>query len=66
MKSTQKLTGTTKRVYSKPQVSRIRLDNEISMVMATPSKAPQGDPENPGGYLPQDRFNNDPFKIYNA
>ena len=63
MKSTPELTGTSKRFYLKPSISRIELDNEISMVMATD---PPVDPEGPGSYLPPDRFDNNPFKIYKA
>jgi len=48
-----------KRNYAKPQVEQIKLDNEISVFMAS---TPPGDPTfNPS--LGSENFNNDPFKM---
>ena len=46
-----------KRSYSKPQIERIQLDNEISMVMMS---APPADPD---GSLQPDNFSINPFKM---
>ena len=46
-----------KRTYSNPQIERIKLDNEISLILES-SDAP-GDPE---ASLTNEYFNNDPFK----
>jgi len=49
------------RTYSTPLIERIKLDNEISLVLAT---TPVPGPGEPGwvGYAPE-YFNNDPFKM---
>ena len=49
----------TKQTYITPQIDRIQLDNEISLVLMSGDTNP-GDP---GAYLrTPDYFNNDPFK----
>jgi len=47
-----------KKTYSPPQIERIRLDNEISLVLE--SGSPEGEP----GWIVKapEHFNNDPFK----
>lgn len=50
-----------KHPYSAPNVERIRLDNEISLIL----QSPPGDPEDEG-FLMQEHFNNDPFKTDKA
>ena len=52
MKQIQKLT------YSSPQITNIKLDNEISLTLdsTTPASGPGEQ-----GYIPE-YFNNDPFK----
>jgi len=56
-----------KRIYSTPQIERIQLDNEISLVLQSESISP---PFGPGGFgqnlQAPEHFNNDPFKNYTA
>ena len=47
--------STEKKVYSSPQIERILLDNEISLVLSSPDSLPDWS-EN------KENFNNDPFK----
>jgi secreted Zn-dependent insulinase-like peptidase len=47
-----------KRTYSKPQIERIKLDNEISMVMMSP-------PGDPDGSIQTEHFSINPFKMPN-
>jgi hypothetical protein len=56
MKKIQKPKNPLKR-YVKPQVERIILDNEISMVMQSP---PPGDPD---GMIQPEHFSINPFKL---
>jgi hypothetical protein len=50
-----------KRNYAKPQVEQIKLDNEISVFMAS---TPPGDPTfGPMGSVNTENFNADPFKM---
>lgn len=51
---------TQKRIYKTPQVERIRLDNEISLVLQS-DVSPFGDPE--ANLQTKDSYDNDPFKI---
>lgn len=53
MKTT--IESTKKKVYSSPQIERIILDNEISLVLSSPAKLPVWS-EN------QENYTNDPFK----
>ena len=46
------------RVYQTPSIELIRLDNEISLVLATDPPTPPGEVKN---NLAPDYFNNDPF-----
>jgi len=55
METTNKMSE--KQAYSSPQIERIKLDNEISLVLSS-LDAP-GDPESS---LTPEYFNNDPFK----
>jgi len=48
-----------RQTYSSPQIERIKLDNEISLVLSS-LEAP-GDPGDAS--LTPDYFNNDPFKL---
>ena len=50
---------TPKRVYTKPLVECIKLDNEISMVMMSP-------PLDPVGFVQPEHFDNNPFKMNKA
>jgi hypothetical protein len=53
-----------KRNYIKPVIERIRLDNEISMIMMSPPpdpSAPEG-PEGPGLPFLSEHFSMNPFK----
>lgn len=53
-----------KRTYSTPQIERIQLDNEISLVLESTSP-----PSAPGwgqNLQAPENFNNDPFKNYTA
>jgi hypothetical protein len=53
-----------KRNYTKPQVEQIKLDNEISIFMAS---TPPGDPTfGPTGSVNTENFTNDPFKFPKA
>jgi hypothetical protein len=45
-----------KRNYAKPQIERIKLDNEISMVMMSP-------PPDPDGSIQPEHFSVNPFKM---
>lgn len=56
MKNIQKKNNSKRRNYSKPSVKRIRLDNEISMVMMSP-------PPDPRESIQPDHFSVNPFKI---
>jgi hypothetical protein len=56
MKTTNK-----KRNYTKPKVEQIKLDNEISVFMAS---TPPGDPT--FGQAGSENFNTDPFKFPKA
>ncbi len=51
---------TAKRSYTVPKVERIKLDNEISLVLA--SDGPVGPDESNNLNAPE-YFNNDPFKM---
>lgn len=53
MKTT--IESTEKKVYSSPQIERIKLDNEISLVLSSPESLPLWS-EN------KENCNNDPFK----
>jgi len=53
MKTT--IESTEKKVYSSPQIERIKLDNEISLALESPASPPLWS-EN------KEYFNNDPFK----
>ena len=46
-----------KRNYTKPKVEQIKLDNEISIFMASPPGNPEFGSNN------SNQFNNDPFKL---
>jgi secreted Zn-dependent insulinase-like peptidase len=56
MKIIKKSKNIKKRTYSKPQIERIKLDNEISMVMMSP-------PGDPNGSIQPEHFSINPFKI---
>ena len=56
MKNTEKKNN-SKRVYQKPMIDQIALDNEISMVMLS---IPPADPD---GSIQPDRFSMNPFKL---
>jgi hypothetical protein len=56
MKSKEISPAAPKRPYNKPRIEHVRLDNEISMVMATDP------PPDPDSAL-QPQYSNDPFKI---
>jgi hypothetical protein len=58
MKTIKKSKNIKKRTYSKPQVERIKLDNEISMVMMSP-------PLDPDGSIQPEHFSVNPFKMPN-
>jgi hypothetical protein len=58
MNNIEKPNNIKKRVYVKPLVERVKLDNEISMVMMSP-------PPDPGAYMPE-RNDNNPFKVEQA
>lgn len=49
----------SKRVYTAPQIERVELDNEISLVLES---APIGPSEEMPFFAPE-YFNHDPFKI---
>jgi len=49
-----------KQVYTSPQIERIELDNEISLVLQSQQAPPTG-PGEPTSFAP-DYFNQDPFK----
>lgn len=51
---------TKKRIYKTPQVERIRLDNEISLVLQSDG-SPFGDPE--ANLQTKNNYDNNPFKI---
>lgn len=53
-------TSNEKQQYSTPQIERVELDNEISLVLMSEG----GDPGEPGALnsTAPDYFNNDPFK----
>lgn len=57
MKINKKKEIEIKRSYAKPQIERVKLDNEISMVMMS---APPADPD---GSLQPDNFSINPFKM---
>ena len=59
MRVIEKPDTANKRVYTKPLVERVKLDNEISMVMMSP-------PVDPIGYVQPEKFDNNPFKFNNA
>ncbi|HNW99191.1 MAG TPA: hypothetical protein PKK00_12350 [Bacteroidales bacterium] len=63
MKNIQKKHNTKKRLYNKPSVEQIKIDNEISVFMTTTSDTPPGDPS---GALQPDKFDNNPYKISKA
>jgi hypothetical protein len=46
-----------KRTYSPPFVKRVKLDNEISLILESPPKGPDESYNNAPSH-----FNNDPFK----
>lgn len=50
---------TKKHIYSTPQIERVALDNEISLVLTS---GDPGDPEASLGMSAPEYFNNDPFK----
>lgn len=59
---TTNIYNTVKRTYNSPQIERIRLDNEISLILnSVESDSPDGEPTSALEY-----FNNDPFKGNNA
>ena len=50
-----------KRVYSLPKIKQIKLDNEISLQLASePAVPPNGDEV----YNKPEYFNNDPYKVH--
>lgn len=49
--------NTKKHYYNSPQIERIVLDNEISLILQSESDAPEGEPS---VYI--EHFTNDPFK----
>jgi hypothetical protein len=49
-------TNSKKREYSKPSVERIKLDNEITIMMASL-------PPDPPGSIQPEHFNINPFKL---
>jgi len=55
--------NTEKKIYAEPAIGVIKLDNEISLALASaPSSTP---PFGPGGFessAAPEHFNNDPFK----
>ena len=59
MKTIEKPKDIKKRKYSKPQIERIKLDNEISMVMMS------GPPVDPEGSIQTEHFSFNPFKMPN-
>jgi hypothetical protein len=58
MKNAQKTIKNKRRNYLKPQIERIVLDNNISMVMQSP-------PGDPGGMVQPEHFSINPFKLIN-
>ncbi len=48
-----------KTIYSTPEITRIKLDNEISLVLASGDTPPE--PQDEANYKAPDYFNNDPF-----
>lgn len=40
------ITNKEKRTYSSPEIEKIKLDNEISLIMNSAASSPEGDPEN--------------------
>lgn len=61
MNKTEIKQSTPKRKYTRPGITLVKLDNEISMIMQT---TPPVDPDEV--YIRPDHFTNDPFKIYKA
>jgi len=57
MKSPLKIVKENKRNYTIPQITRIKLDKEISLVMQSDA------PGDPGGSLQPDHFSINPFKL---
>jgi hypothetical protein len=57
MKTEKKIIRIGKRTYIKPEVIRIELDNNISMVMQS---SPPGDPN---GMIQPEHFSINPFKL---
>jgi len=53
-------TTTEKRIYYAPQMERVLLDNEISLVLMSDDS----DPGDPSLSNAPEYFNNDPFKTY--
>jgi len=49
-----------KRTYTTPQLMRVELDNEISLILVSGNGG--DDPNNPNAYAPT-HFNNDPYKV---
>ncbi|NTW31220.1 MAG: hypothetical protein HGB12_01070 [Bacteroidetes bacterium] len=58
MKDIKKIENNKKREYKKPIIEKIKLDNEISMVMMSP-------PPDPDGSVDPMHFSVNPFKLPN-
>ena len=54
--------NTAKRIYIVPQIEQIKLDNEISLALASAPPAGPFETNNSGSNAPE-YFNNDPFKL---
>ena len=39
------ITNNEKRTYISPEIEKIKLDNEISLIMNSAASSPEGDPE---------------------
>ena len=50
-----------KKNYKKPEFSKMKIDNEISLVMMS-ANPNQGDGDHPFGYFKQDNYKSEPFK----
>lgn len=53
-------TISNKQIYSSPQIERIKLDNEISLILVSGNGG--DDPNDPTASFLPEYFNNDPFK----
>ncbi len=57
MKTTEKTAFIKKRTYKSPQIFRVELDKDISLVMQSEA------PPDPGGSLQPEHFSINPFKL---